>query len=96
MGLAVNDTMVYATGGLAIGGVKNTFNPFNFISKSESKTKVGWTIGGGVEHMWDRHWTIGLEALYVDLGHSNVQGKFSTFQASNTAVIGRMKLNYKW
>src|SRR5579871_1300289 len=61
LGLAVTDTMVYATGGLAVGSVTNKqrfFDDSNTPSelKSETKTKVGWVIGGGVEHMWDAHW----------------------------------------
>jgi outer membrane immunogenic protein len=101
-GLAVNDTMVYATGGIAFGGVHNAMHECNGCTdaanfKSETKTKVGWTVGGGVEHMWDAHWTIGLEALFVDLGKSTVTttaNKTSTF--TNQLVIGRFKLNYKF
>ena len=76
MGLAVGDTMVYATGGVAIGHAKNSQQPFDGIlpagphTKSEAKTKVGWVVGGGIEHMWDQHWTVGLEGLFVDLGKS--------------------------
>jgi outer membrane immunogenic protein len=100
MGLAVNDTMVYATGGLAIGGVKNSIGvPGRTPAYSDNRTQVGWTIGGGVEHMWTPNWTIGLEALFVDLGKSKdnsgglPRGK-SSF--SNQAVIGRFKVNYKF
>jgi len=100
-GLAVGNTMVYATGGLAIGGVKNSFlNSFNGFeaSKSQSRTAVGWAVGGGVEHiLWNSHWTIGLEGLFVDLGQSNVtvrDGKTAKF--SNEAIIGRLKVNYKF
>ena len=45
--------MLYATGGLAVGGVKNSFD-FNglgaspSVMKSVSKTKAGWTVGGGM------------------------------------------------
>lgn len=104
MGLAVGDTMVYATGGLAIGNVSNTHNIDGspFATKSETKTKVGWVVGGGIEHMWDQHWTIGLEGLFVDLGSSSVAlspvravtNKSTTFR--NQLVIGRAKLNYKF
>ena len=99
-GLALGDTMVYATGGLAVGGVENiAIMCAAGCLKSESKTKVGWTIGGGVEHMWDRHWTVGLEGLFVDLGKSTV-GEVTDPTASatfhNQAMIGRLKLNYKW
>jgi outer membrane immunogenic protein len=99
------NTMLYATGGLAVGGVKNSFNfnglasssnPLN-TTKSVSTTRVGWTVGGGIESMLDQHWTVGLEGLYVDLGSSSATtptGKTTTFR--NTAVIGRAKLNYKF
>jgi outer membrane immunogenic protein len=103
-GLAVGDTMAYATAGVAFGGVRSSLD-FAF-SKSDSysgtssnKTRTGWTVGGGVEHMLSRNWTVGLEALFVDLGKSSVfdsknSGKTGNFQ--NQLVIGRVKLNYKF
>ena len=98
-GLAVGNTMAYMTAGVAIGGVKNAINLLSSpYSGSSSTTKVGWTVGGGVEHMLNRNWTIGLEALFVDLGKSSVStvGNFKTTRFSNQAVIGRVKLNYKF
>jgi outer membrane immunogenic protein len=100
-GLAVGDTMVYATAGVAFGGVRNSFFD-NQDSKSQSKTKVGWTVGGGVEHMLNRNWTIGLEGLFVDLGRTSIaktdcsESCSKTTRFSNQAVIGRVKLNYKF
>src|SRR4030095_7821267 len=72
-GLAVGDTMAYMTAGVAFGGVRNSVT-FDAVSStySSSKTKTGWTIGGGVEHMLSRNWTVGLEGLFVDLGNSKV------------------------
>lgn len=96
MGLAVGNTMVYTTGGLAIGGVDNKWTAYGG-SKSESKTQLGWTVGAGVEHMIGSNLTIGLEALFVDLGSSSVSltnGKTAHF--SNQAIIGRFKVNYKF
>jgi outer membrane immunogenic protein len=97
-GLAVGDTMAYMTAGLAFGGVRNTFFDGN-TSTSSTKTRTGWTVGGGVEHMLNRNWTIGLEGLFVDLGKSSfvvnkLTGKTGNFQ--NQAIIGRVKLNYKF
>jgi len=103
-------TLIYATGGLAVGGVRNDFN-FNGLNsstgsatyaantfKSAHKTKTGWTIGGGVETMVNTKWTLGLEGIYVDLGSSTSgttpSGKTTTF--NNTAIIARAKLNYKF
>jgi outer membrane immunogenic protein len=98
------DTLLYATGGLAVGGVKNV-NDWNgiglhdpFTTKSVSKTKTGWVVGAGIEHMLNRNWTIGLEGLYVDLGKStgvNADGSKATV-FKNTAVIGQLKVNYKF
>jgi len=98
-GLAVGDTMAYTTAGVAFGGVKNTASFGSFsgpYSGSSDKTKVGWTVGGGVEHMLNRNWTIGLEGLFVDLGKSTVNTFGKTTRFSNQAVIGRAKLNYKF
>jgi outer membrane immunogenic protein len=100
-GLAVGDTMAYATAGVAFGGVKNSLGLDTAPNglKSESKTRVGWAVGGGVEHMWTRNWTIALEGLFVDLGKSSVNAspvlggaRLKTTRFSNQAVIGRLKL----
>jgi outer membrane immunogenic protein len=65
---------------------------------SSNKTRVGWVVGGGVEHMWSRNWTIAMEGLFVDLGRASapLTGTSKTTRFSNQAVIGRLKLNYKW
>jgi outer membrane immunogenic protein len=96
-GLAVGDTMAYATAGVAFGGVRNTVFDGDG-GYSNSKTKVGWAVGAGVEHMLSRNWTIGLEGLFVDLGRSSVTGcsDCKTTRFNNQAVIGRLKLNYKF
>ena len=99
-GLAVGNTMAYATAGVAFGGVKNCLinDATPSFPKSESKTRVGWVVGGGVEHMWSRNWTIALEGLFVDLGDKTVTTAIpaKTTKFSHQTVIGRFKLNYKW
>jgi outer membrane immunogenic protein len=74
------DWLLYATGGLAYGGVKHTWNddcvdcsapgPFNFgpFTQSNTDSKLGWTAGGGAEFLHDSNWRIRAEALFVDLG----------------------------
>jgi outer membrane immunogenic protein len=100
-GLAVGDTMAYVTAGLAIGGVDNkmwTGSGFSNGVKSQSTTRLGWAVGGGVEHMWNRNWTVALEGLFVDLGRESAVSPSGnkTTRFSNQAVIGRVKVNYKW
>lgn len=69
--------LFYATGGLAVGGVKAsdtfTFGP-DVWAGSASATKVGWTFGGGVEARLMDNWSAKFEYLYYDLGHLTVNG----------------------
>jgi len=96
MGLAVGNTMGYVTAGVAVGGVDNTQH-FSFGDYSNSKTRWGWAVGGGIEHMWNSKWTIGLEALYVDLGtYTTSYSGGKSVRYSNDAIIGRFKVNYKF
>ena len=78
--LAVPSFLLYATGGLAYGGVKsdttiaqsvtNTFNPppSTLTSGSFSGTRVGYVVGGGGEWMLSSNWSAKLEYLHYDLG----------------------------
>jgi outer membrane immunogenic protein len=62
-GFAVDRFLVYGTGGVAFGGLTAS----NAIS-SDSATKVGWTLGGGVEAAITNNVTARLEYRYTDLG----------------------------
>jgi outer membrane immunogenic protein len=104
VGVAFDRTLVYGTGGLAVGQVKNslTFPPpiiCDVCPLESNGTRVGWTAGGGIEHVISNpHVTVKAEALYVDLGsktHTTVDG-FYTSRFKNTAVVGRLGLNLKW
>jgi len=109
-GLAIDATLVYLTGGVAFGNIKNSFTgEFGGIvssSFSESKTRVGWTAGVGVEHMFSPHWTARAEFRYVDLGRTGVNciGSPSTIctdfayrsDFSNTLMMGLVGLAYKF
>jgi len=41
---------------------------------SETKTKVGWTLGGGVDYAFMGAWSVKLEYLYADLCAATVCG----------------------
>lgn len=83
-GYAFDGFMPYVTGGLAFGEVER--NVVGFTSVTD--TKVGWTIGAGVEGSISGPWTAKIEYLYIDLGNS----ANSDFRAHT----GRVGLNYRF
>jgi outer membrane immunogenic protein len=70
--------LFYATGGLAVGGVKASdslmFPTGVAWTGSTSATKAGWTLGGGVEARLPDNWSVKAEYLYYDLGRLTVNG----------------------
>jgi len=104
MGLAIDNTMVYVTGGLALGGVKNSYsvNNFNDLDQGTArKTAVGWVAGVGVEHRFTRNWSIKGEYLHYDLGTytSNLTvdsgSSQQSFKHSNVVDVARIGLTYR-
>jgi outer membrane immunogenic protein len=75
--LATPDAFFYATGGLAYGQVNvggsatGNFNMTTVLLPNSSSTRVGWTVGAGVETHIGGNWTAKLEYLYMDLGTVN-------------------------
>lgn len=62
IGYAINNVMLYGTGGLAYGELKG-----EFFGLEEDKTLVGWTAGAGIEYGFTQNWSAKLEYLYMDL-----------------------------
>jgi outer membrane immunogenic protein len=78
--VAAPSWLVYATGGVAYGGVKvsdalvqtgtNGFNGFG--AGSLSGTRAGWTAGAGVEWMVAPNWSVKGEYLHYDIGTADL------------------------
>src|SRR5665647_1951320 len=89
IGYAFDRCMPYVTGGLAVGGVKNSITG----AGDTSTTKAGYTLGGGLEAALTGPWTAKVEYLYVDLGRTSAPlGSDASFKA-NTVRAG---LNYRF
>jgi outer membrane immunogenic protein len=107
--------LIYATGGLAYGNVdysaQTNFDNGTTYPVSFTKTKAGWTVGGGLEYAISHHWSLKAEYLYYDLGdesRTQVQlfngvpqtGTPPVFHVRNnfdtTANIVRGGLNFKF
>lgn len=77
-GAAFGRVFLYGTGGLAYGRVNSSansdFRPGGTIQYpgSLSKTKTGWTVGGGGEVGISQHWSWKAEYLYYDLRRESV------------------------
>ncbi|PZR95168.1 MAG: hypothetical protein DI537_05130 [Stutzerimonas stutzeri] len=82
--LVTPNLMLYGTGGLAFGSVKNSAHvvdtlavpagiaTFSDVTAKSTKTKVGWTAGVGAEYALNRNWSVKAEYLYANLGKTNV------------------------
>jgi outer membrane immunogenic protein len=66
IGYAWDRWLPYLTGGVAFGDVRMTPDG----GATESKTKIGWTAGAGIEYAFLGAWSAKLEYLYADLGSS--------------------------
>jgi outer membrane immunogenic protein len=93
-GLAANNWLFYATGGLAVANVKGSFSftdncgdiaacngpagPNAFETATISKTRFGYAVGGGVEAGLWGSWSLKAEYLYVAFRSESVTGRIST------------------
>jgi outer membrane immunogenic protein len=108
VGYAVDQWLFYATGGGAYGHINYRYALSNIpagainISRSESSTEFGWTVGGGVEYGWDK-WTVRAEYLYMDLGDHSFTVPLNTVATAtfspnfqNKYNIVRVGFNYRF
>lgn len=79
LGYAWDRTLLYATGGLAYGGVNNSASfsgplpaGVTQFTGSRRETEVGYTIGAGIEHAFGGNWSLKAEYLYYDLGDTTI------------------------
>ncbi len=70
LGVAVDRALFYATGGVAFGDIHNSYvNQFNGAVDSLSHTKVGYTVGGGVEYAVTNNISLRAEYRFTDFGN---------------------------
>jgi len=121
LGFTVTPTLLaYVTGGLAYGGTSaslsflqtGTNGYIGAGSGSVSGTRIGWTLGGGVEWAFAGAWSAKLEYLHYDLGsaslpNAGIASPASTvfpnqiFQVNSARVrysgdVVRVGLNYRF
>jgi outer membrane immunogenic protein len=68
IGYAWDRLLPYVTGGVAVGSLQSSEGNGSPPSGSGTVTRVGWTVGGGIEAKINDRWSAKFEYLYVDLG----------------------------
>jgi outer membrane immunogenic protein len=95
-------TLLYATGGVAFGEVKGTYSyrgceDVTFVGSlgcvsgagSFSTTRVGYTVGGGVEAAISYGWKARVEYRYTDLGNFSANiPLYNNYGAPPSVVCG--------
>lgn len=92
IGYAFDRFLPYVTGGAAIGEVK-----MDTGAGTDKDTRVGWTLGAGVEWAFLANWSAKLEYLYADLGKSScdIAACAGTDVSFKTSIV-RGGLNYRF
>ncbi|MDQ8729012.1 porin family protein [Bradyrhizobium sp. LHD-71] len=88
-GFAMNNILIYGTGGLAFGSVRA-----QVLNLTETNTTAGWTLGAGAEIGLTQNWSVKAEYLYVSLNenHFMVTGMPNSYDFS----VVRFGVNYKF
>jgi outer membrane immunogenic protein len=75
-GIAFDRVLLYATGGVAFAGITDNYTDVTGVvtglpgaTSSFSHTRVGWTVGGGLEYAVTNNWSVRAEYRYSDFGH---------------------------
>ena len=96
IGYAIGDRgtwLPYVTGGLAYGETKisgsGTLLGGTTVAFSQSDTRVGWTVGAGIEWAFADRWSAKLEYLFMDLGSD----PSIALSPTTTITTGRMTDN---
>ena len=102
----VPDWLLYFQGGAAWAHTSTNVTVGGVQFGQTSRTRTGWTIGGGVEWMFAPHWSAFLEGNYMDLGSTNrnivtpasipacaAGCAFSTKATESTVLVG---VNYRF
>lgn len=95
LGYAVGKTLPYLTAGMAYGAFR-VHNPLTAMSQTD--TRIGWTVGAGVEYALGGLWSVKGEYLYYELGDMTCDALTCGVQTGITLKgnLLRAGLNYRF
>lgn len=93
VGVAYDRFMPYLAGGVAFGDVKNSLT-VNGDTYSHSKTRTGWTVGGGFDYAATDNVIMRLEYRYTDYGRKDFAGTVdgNDFTSRNKFKVNEVRL----
>ena len=100
-GLAIDSTVVYLTGGLALGGIKDSIGYLDASSfASNSDVIWGWVAGAGVEHRFSPNWSMKFEYLHYEFQDRTLDwapgGSANPLRIDHSVDVGRVGLAYRF
>ena len=118
-GVVADRTLFYVTGGLAAGSVRNRFdlrienlqiplpdvrNGVYSNSWSETGTRFGYAVGGGIEHRLSPRTSLQLEVFHFDLRDvtvrasdpANFGGESISYRFRNSGQVARVGINFRF
>lgn len=104
IGIAVDRALFFATGGAAFAQFQNTYAFPTFAGgyQNLTHTRIGWTVGGGMEYAITTQFSLRAEYRYTDYGRYtdvptfNVAAPASTFSHHDTVQRVTVGFSYKF
>jgi len=90
-GYAIDNLLLYATGGVAFANAKLTTD-----GGSNSNTHVGWTAGAGVEYAFTQNWIGRAELRYTDFEKKSYQTLHGPVKAGWNQTTAELGVSYKF
>jgi len=96
-GLAFDRWLVYGKGGVAFAGDRYSTNLYTPGTVEVTDTRIGWTVGAGVEYAFAPAWSAKLEYNYMDFGTKAVSFAPGTSTDIDQQVHAvKFGINYKF
>lgn len=100
VGFALDQWLVYGTGGVAFTQLKTTGNATlggTAVPLDMSEPQAAWTVGGGIETaLWASNWTARIEYLHISSIDFTVPAVGAVTRSHATNDIVRAGVNYRF
>lgn len=113
-GVAFDNLYLYATGGIVFADFNNRLRDIDtddnttFPVWNGDDSRVGWTVGAGLEYVLSPRWTFITEVLYADFGDNDTTGFVRNFvrgelvnetpyraRFDDEVVVAKVGVNYR-